>query len=516
MRWILLIAVVFGLCGGIAISYWRQSNLDVSFASMMVTLVLLPSVVVAGLYGLYRFKTWLEERRTAALERSPDTGEMGLVEHEQMPWLHIYAVTVQTQLGHHADQIIAGLQQFRTAECDDELLSANGSKLLSRRIDLGVYHPADDSENALNETDSNATDSNATNSNSLSARALRIAALTQNIYEQLDPVLATIAEGMVETPLWQLPNPTQQVILHPAWQGNTASAEQPLIGVEPKTVWPKILKVLYLLPHHLELQDQHYLHQVASAQMMRYGFDAEQIQWTHGIVKDADETLQYIEQAMVAQLAPHESSILLVMGMDSYVDQDLIDLLLHENPHFIPTEASFALLMTRDATPIPSLPVLCRITMPILKKRQKPLSAGGQLGADDLNRGLDALRRHYLTDGLTETTNLIADTGLLVSDINPAKNAHSRELSLALRPFDFPAEDVLYIGSLLESTDAMASGLALAIAVQQAESSKIHVPIICSAGDTLRGLWLAAPSSQNSNTEPLATSEPSQGNAEHA
>jgi hypothetical protein len=505
LRWILLIAVVFGLCGGIAISYWRQSNVDVSFASIMVILVLLPSVVVAGLYGLYRFKTWLKERRTAALERSPDTGEMSLVEHLDMPWLHIYAVAVQTQLGHHADQIIAGLQQFRAAECDDELLSANGSKLLSRRIDLVLNHPADDSE----------TDSNTTNSNSLSVRALRIAALTQTVYEQLDPVLATIAEGMLETPLWQLPNPTQQAILHPAWQGKEAIAEQPLIGVEPKTVWPKILKVLYLLPHHLELQDQQYLHQIASAQMMRYGFNAEQIQWTHGIVKDADETLQYIEQAMVAQLAPNESSILLVMGMDSHLDQALIDQQLHENPHFIPTEASFALLMTRDATPIPSLPVLCRITIPILKKRQKPLSAGGQLGANDLNRGLDELRRHYLTDGLMGTADLIPDTGLLVSDINPAKNAHSRELSLALRPFDFSAEDLLYIGSLLETTDAMASGLALAIALQQAESSKIHVPVICSAGNTLRGLWLAAPYSQNSNAEPLAASEPSLGNSEH-
>jgi hypothetical protein len=500
LRWILLITVVFGLCGGIAISYWRQANIDVSPSSMVWILVVLPSVIVASIYGIVQLKKWLKERRE--VESYPSSDAMSLLEQSEMPWLHIYAITVQTQLGNHADQIIAGLQEFRAAECDDELWNINGSKLLSRRIDLVVSHSIDDSERDISITDIH----------SLSARALRIAALTQNIYEQFDSVLATIAEGMLQSPLCQRPHPTQQVILHPAWQGQEKFEEPPIIVTKSKLAWPKILKILYLLPHHLELQDQQYLQQIAATEMMRYGFDAEQIQWTHGIVKDADETLQFIEHAMVAQLAANESSMLLVMGIDSHVDQDLIDLLLHEDPHFIPTEMSFSFLMTNDATPIPTLPVLSRITTPNLKKRQKSLSVGGQFSAEALEMCLDEFTRHYLID----RGDLMPEHGILVSDINPTQRAHSRELSLALRPFDFPAEDVLYIGSILETTDAMASGLALAIALQQAESSKIHVPIICSAGDTLRGIWLAASYLQNANAEPLAVSEPSQGGSEHA
>jgi hypothetical protein len=503
LRWIVLITVVFGLFGGVAISYWRQSNVDVSSSSIIMILVLLPSVVVAGIYGIYRFKKWLKEQREVESESSLDTGAMSLVKKSDMPWLHIYAVTVQTQLGNHADQIIVGLQEFRTADCDEKLWNINGSKLLSRRIDLVVSDPIHDSEN----------DTKTVDINSLSARALRITALTQAVYEQFDPVLATIAEGMTETLLWQFPNPTQQAILHPAWQGQIKVAEQQLSDIELKSVWPTTLKVLYLLPHHLDFQDQKYLQQVASAQMMRYGFNADHIQWVNHIVKDADETLQYIEQALLAQLAPNESSMLLVMGMDSHVDQALIDQLLPENNQFIPTEASFSFLITSDATPIPSLPILSRITAPILKNRQQPMSAGGQLGAEELNTGLDELLQYYLTGG----ANLIPVHGILVTDINPAKNTHLRELALALRPFDLPAEDLIYIGSLLESTDAMASGLALAIALQQAESSKLHVPVICSAGDTSRGLWLAAPHSQISTlTEPLAESEPSKVISAHA
>ena len=502
MRWILLVVGVFGLCGGVAIAYWRQTNADVSPASMLMILVLLPSVVVGSVYGIYRLKKWLKERREAEQENPHDTaGEVTLAEGPAAPWLHVYAVAVQTQLGDHVDKIIFGLQQFRSAECDAELFSVNGSRLLSRRIDLTM----------INENSDQDVDVVNANSNSLSDRALRIEVLTQNLYAQLDQTLASIAEGMTETHLWQLPAESRQAILHPAWQGKTVEAPQHSVAVEVN-VWPKTLKVLYLLPQHIDEDAQHYLQQTAYAQLLRYGFNAEQVQWINHITHTPDDTLRQIGNVLTEQLKP-QSSMLLVMGVDSHLDQDLVDELQQDNVQLIPAEASFSILLSNETTRISSLPVLARLTAPILTERQKPISVGGQLAADALITGSDELRRIYK---LQENA-LVPDTGILISDIHPAQSANLRELSLLLRPFDLPAEYLMYAGSLLESTNLMTSGVAMAIALQQTESSKLHIPIICSAGDTARGLWLAAPYSEiSSDVDLLAESESLKAVSEHA
>ncbi len=487
MRWILLIISVFGLCGLVAISYWRQTSADVSPALLILTLVILPSFIVAGVYGFYRLQKWFKERRfetknNVGLEHTSDHQEDVLTENPMMPWLSVYAVTVHTQLGDHADQIIEGLQQFQTAQCDHELWNANGAKLLSRRIDLEINHPVQHSDN----------DKNFAPQYSLSTRALRIGALTQYIYEQLDSILTAIAKGMTTTPEQQESNHVQQAILHPAWQGkeDTNFAQDTII--EHSEVWPKQLKVLYLLPDHLTVQDQQYLQQTASEQMLRFGFHEDQIQWIYRIVKDADETLQHIEQALTAQLtntqsASSESSILLVIGADSNLDQDWIDLLLAENPHLIPSESSFSFLVTHGEVSIPSFPVLSRITTPILKKRQKPINAGERLEADAITQGFNELLRLY------PMYNLDSHQRVLVTDIHPSKNLNLRELMLALHPFDLSDENIIYSGALLENTNVMAPGLAIAIAIQHVESAEQHIPIISSAGNMLRGLWLAMP-----------------------
>jgi hypothetical protein len=502
LRWILLIAVVFGLCGGVAITYWRQSDVDVSLLSMIIILVLVPSTVIAGLYGINRFKKIHKRRNKTESESSADISEKDFVEYSVMPWLDVYSVVVNTQIGHHADQIILGLQAFKGAECDPELQNVNGSKILSRRIDLVLNDPI-----PISGIDSRI------NIDSLSVRARRIDALTKEIYEHLDPVLAATSEGMQDSTLWQRPILSQQAILHPAWQGQNDVAELPRIAVESKPEWPKVLKVLYLLPHHLELQDQQYLQQTAYIKLLRYGFNAELIQWVNKIVDSPDDTLQFVEQALEAQIKTIDSSVLLVMGVDSHLDQDLIDFKSCQNHHFIPIEASFSFLITNETTSIPTLPILSRLTAPILNKRQKPISLGGRIGADDLINGLDTLIRNYLKNGI----DLIPQHGILVSDINPAKKTHLRELSLALSSYNFSAEELLYAGSTLESSDAMISGITLAIALQQAESLKLHVPVICSAGETLRGLWLAAPHMQISlPDEALPDSESSKEITEHA
>lgn len=500
LRWILLVVGVFGLCGGVAIAYWRQTHVDVSPASMLMILILLPSVIVGSVYGVYRLRKSLKERREAEQEEPKDgSGEAILAEGPAAPWLHVYATAVQTQLGDHADNIILALQQCRTAECDPELFSANGSRLLSRRIDLTMINECSDQ------------DVDVVNAHSLSDRALRIEVLTQNLYAQLDQTLAAIAEGMTETHLWQLPAESRQAILHPAWQGKTIEAPQQSVAVEINE-WPKTIKILYLLPHHIDEDAQHYLQQTAYAQLLRYGFQAEQVQWINHITHMPDETLQQIGNVLTEQLKP-QSSILLVLGVDSHLDQDLVDELQQDNAQLIPAEASFSILLSSETTRVSSLPVLARLTAPILTKRQKPISVGGQLGADALTTGFDELRRIYK---LQENA-LVPDSGILISDIHPAQSANLRELSLFLRPFDLPAESLIYAGSLLESTNLMTSGVALAIALQQTESAKHHIPIICSAGDTVRGLWLAAPDSQNfSDVEPLVESESLKAVFEHA
>ncbi len=475
MRWILLIAGVFGLCGLVAISYWRQTSADVSPTSLILILILLPSFIVACVYGIFRFHKWFKVRSNIALEQQSECHKEILPENQKMPWLSVYAVTVQTQLGDYADQIIEGLQQFKTAQCDGELWNANGAKLLSRRIDLAINSSIAYSDNPKNVADGH-----------LSVRARRIEALTQNIYDQLDSVLTTLAEGITEIFVWQEPNHSQQAILHPAWQGRKATEPVQNSIKEQSHVWPKQLKILYLLPHHLSVQDQQYLQQAAADQMLRYGFHVDQIQWIYRITKDADETLQHLEHILTAQSKDTESSVLFVIGVDSSLDQDLIDLLLPENSHLIPTESSFSFLITNDVTPIPSLPVLSRITKPILKSRPKPVNAGESLEATAINDGFDELRRFYPSD----TVDLISDQRILMTDINPSNNMNLRELALALRPFDLPAENLIYSGSLLESTYALAPGLSLAIAMQHAESTEQHVPLISSSGELLRGLWL--------------------------
>ncbi|MDE2419995.1 MAG: hypothetical protein KGO49_02290 [Gammaproteobacteria bacterium] len=477
MRWILLIASVFGFCGLVAISYWRQTSADVSPALLILVLIGLPILIIASVYGVCRLQKWFKARSNVVLEQPPERHDEISTDDSKMPWLSVYAVTVQTQLGDHADQIIEGLRQFQTAVCDEELWNANGAKLLSRRIDLAMNSSIVDSDDHTNFANGYVS----------SVRARRIEALTQNIYDQLDSVLTTIAEGMAETFLSQEPHYTQQAILHPAWQGKEATESVQNSITEQLYVWPKQLKILHLLPHHLSVQDQQYLQQAAVEQMLNYGFQVDQLQWTHRITKDADETLQYLEQTITAQSRTSESSVLLVMGVDSHLDQDLIDQLLPKSPNLIPTESSFSFLITNDLTPIPTLPILSRITMPILKGRQKPMRVGELLEATALNHCFDEFRHFYPSD----IVNLVSDQRILITDINSSKNMNLRELALVLQPFDLQTENLIYSGSLLESTSALAPGLSLAIAMQHAESTEQHVPMISSSGDLLRGLWLA-------------------------
>jgi phage shock protein PspC (stress-responsive transcriptional regulator) len=479
LRWILLIVAVFGVCGGVAVAYWRQTGVDVSPMTILMVLILLPSMLVASFFGFYQFKKWQKKRREAIEAAALDEANQPVVlaEGPAAPWLHVYAIAVQTQLGDHADKILLNLQQLHAADSDSELLHFDGTQLLSRRIDLAVNSEIDDENQPLV-------------TSQLSARAVRIQAITQNLFNHLDQTLAAIAQGMSETQVWQQPTESRQVILHPAWQGKSVEASSPdASDVESSVSFPMVLKALFLLPEHLDEDEQKYLQQSAYSQLLAYGFELEQVQWTDQIVADSDQTLQAIGQTLMGQSTSTQSSMLLVIAADSGIDQDFMDQIQFDHQRLIPAEAGFAVLMTNENTAIADLPILARLTAPILSPRQKPINAGGRIAADALSTSLDELRRIYkVTD-----TAFVPDSGVLISDAHTMRSPTLRELTLALTPFELPSEQVVYAGSLLEDTDALMSGLALTVALQQAESSKQHVPVICSSGNTLRGAWIAAP-----------------------
>lgn len=479
LRWILLILAAFGVCGGVAIAYWRQTGVDVSPMIMLMVLILLPSMLIGSVIGFYQLKKWQKNRReaieAAALEDANQP--VVLAEGPAAPWLHVYAIAVQTQLGDYADKILMNLLELHAAESDPELLHLDGTQLLSRRMDLAMNPEIDDENQPLATTQ-------------LSARAVRIQAITQNLFEQLDQTLAVIAQGISETQVWQQPTESRQAILHPAWQGKSVeTSSQDASVVEQSISWPMILKTLFLLPEHLDEDEHKYLQQSASSQLLAYGFEPEQVEWTDQIVTDSDQTLQAIGQKLIEQSAPTESCMLLIIAADSAIDQDFMDQIQFDNQRLIPAEAGFALLMTNESTAIADLPVLARLTAPIISARQKPINAGGRIAADVLATSLDELRRIYkVTDSA-----FVPDSGVLISDAHTMRTPTLRELTSALTPFDLPSEQVVYAGFLLEDTDALMSGLALTVALQQAESSKLHVPVICSSGNRLRGAWIAAP-----------------------
>ena len=479
LRWIFLILVAFGVCGGVAIAYWRQTGVDVSPLTMLMVLIFLPSMLIGSVFGLYQFKKMQKKRHEAfeAVALDDANQPVVLANGPAAPWLYVYAMTVQTQQGNHADKILPNLQQLQVAESDPELLHFDGTQLLSRRIDLDVNAGRDDENQSLV-------------THQLSARAARILAITQNLFEQLDPTLALIARGMNDAQIWQQPTESRQAILHPAWQGKSIETSSPNESdVEPSVSWPMVLKTLFLLPEHLDEDEQKYLQQSAYSQLLAYGFQSEQVQWTDQIVADVDQTLQAIGQTFIEQSASIDSSMLLVIAADSGVDQDFMDQIQLDNQRLIPAEAGFAVLMTNENTAIADLPVLARLTAPILSTRQKPINAGGRIAADALDMSLDELRRIYKV----ADSAFVPDSGVLISDVHTMRSATLRELTLALTTFVLPSEQVVYAGFLLEDTDALMSGLALTVALQHAESSKQHVPVICSSGNTLRGAWIAAP-----------------------
>jgi hypothetical protein len=171
LRWFFLVLSVFGMCGAVAIAYWRQTGVDVSIMSMFLTLILLPSLIIGCVVGFDQFKKWRKKHREetdAAAQRDADKPVM-LAEGPAAPWLHVYAMAIQTQQGDHADKILLNLQQLQAAGCDPELLHFDGTRLLSRRVDLDMNNYADQDVNHII-------------NHPLSARAIRIQHLTQNIY----------------------------------------------------------------------------------------------------------------------------------------------------------------------------------------------------------------------------------------------------------------------------------------------------------------------------------------------
>ncbi|GAC1375577.1 MAG: hypothetical protein NVS3B3_12380 [Aquirhabdus sp.] len=479
MRWIFFILVAFGVCGGVVVAYWRQTGVDVSAINMFLVLILMPSLFVGSIFGLYLLQKWQKKHReaTEAAAQAGANEPVVLAEGPAAPWLHVYAAAIQTQQGEHADKILQNLQQLGVAESDSELLHIDGTQLLSRRIDLDMNTEIDQQfRHLMNEP--------------LSDRGARIQAITQNLFEHLDQTLVVIAQGMSETQTWQLPTESRQAILHPAWQGK--SVENSSLDVhetEQPLKWPTFLKVFFLLPEHLDADEQKYLQQWTHSQFLAYEFQPEQVLWIDQIITNSDQTLQVIGQTLTEQVISSPLSMLLIIGVDSGIDQDFMDEIQYGDQRLIPAEAGFGLLITNETTPIADLPVLARLTAPILSTRQKPINAGGRIAADALMASIDELRRIYRVS----ESELTPESGVLISDAHAMRSQTLRELSLALTPFDLPSEQLVFAGFILEDTDSMMSGLALTMALQQAESSKQHVPVICSSGDTLRGAWIAAP-----------------------
>jgi hypothetical protein len=490
-RWFALAVFLIAACDGVAISYWRSTSIDVLPSLMLAVLIGLPFGIFFVIFGLNRLKLYYKDKaenpvaplnaelpQNSSLNHLPQQGEG--------KWMNILKTSVVTAFGESTDQIIRGMQNS-SASADPILRFNKVYPYLSLRA---KYLPLS------NTASTNITD-----------RSYRIDLIIEQLLEPMIVALVSISLRAVNEIALLHPTNTNQVTLHHEWLG--VLAKESSHQDQPVSI-PFSLHTVLLLPQHISADDQQELLLSLKSFLKTSDINDEHHAITYLLiaVSDYEDCLNTIENLFCQHLKHnHEKDpqLLLMVGADSWIDQQFLNQLLNINKNAVsPSEGGFAILLA-DQNPIFSgLAPIARLTAPIPFNRDKPVSEHGAIQADGLIESIDYLQQTY---GIT-LNHFMSDDRFILVDHQPNQHKNLSELMLLANHSNIEPEKLIAIGAIFNDTNAMTSGVSLALALSHAAESEQVVGVINNGGDIVRASWFAAPVIKAERTvQPVEESE---------
>jgi hypothetical protein len=511
VRWLFSILIVMAIAlDGLLLDYWWQTNAtQLSGISLILTL-LLPFAVILVLYCGYRsvIQHRAKIKSQAELQAQLDQDKVISIADPDAPWLNAHQIVLQTAFGSQSQGILEQLQSLTLASQDKCLFNSDGRRSLSRRIS---FESAEQpkwlrSDQDISHTSEKEPEEQARPSLSWqSPRAIEIHTILQVMLSELDETCALIAEKMMSYRV--IPStvslPQQAAILHPAWTGADVGQIEPVLESDAdraaRLAWSNMtLELVCLIPSHIDPEDQMQLQHVITDYLQKYHFAVDCIKISFPLIQDADGGLNQLQQACTALNADQSPRLLMTIGADSTLDQ----MWLNQQPNLhTPAEVGYAIILSNQhaAAIQTDLPITAHLTVPITTVRDKPISAGGKIGAEALLATLDEFSRIYKISA----TELVPELGVIINDNGiQASRAHTLELSPTLNRLDVTMAQTAYAGMMVESTDRLISAVSIALGLQLAEDTQVNVPILSCGGESLRAIWQAKPSQMSQVVSP--------------
>ena len=457
MRWLICFFIVCVAIDAVVIAYWRDSQVSISTGTILFYLLGLPLVVCAVSYFMRVVYKKLNNNDQAV----SDTTNNDYQEAQQVAskegskhspiYLKIHATVLQTSEGDNPEDILDSLKNHKAAQLDPELVNAMGVHILSRRIDI-----AEDEFELIADGKIHTDDSTTVQP----SRFIRMAVIVQRMMQAIEIPFFHLAKGMTEAAAWQARPEFEQPVLHPAWNGQreehiTQHTEQVIDQIQQ---WPAHLQIHCFLPVSWDQQDHALVQTVVTERLQQLGFSDNQFTFNPVVVND-QHSQPILLADLLEQIKQDKKNIHFILGADSVIDQNEIDELIWDQPHYISAEAGYGLLISQQHITIPTL--------------------------DD---------NDYVfinTDKQELYLNHTKQPPLLISPVNPRLNpSNIKSLFNMVKDMVKDDDQILFMGSLLENVTDQVSGLGFVFSAALAKQQDNNIYLISVDADHKNFGWL--------------------------
>lgn len=487
MRWFIFAIAVFVISNLLVISYWRDSQVDLSVTSILFYMLMLPllfigaSYAVVALYKKIKQAPLSEQNNEQTIKADNDeTGQAALI--PELTGFTVYASALQSSEGGDPQDVVEALASFKAAKLDPVLVGPDGVSVITRAIDL-----EDDELQTINDLLS-ATGHDLTQEE---PTIQRIAMLYQRLLASLSLELSHLAQGLVQFNTWRSRPDFTDHTLHPAWAGthSTESHEKKEVTqlVAEMQQWPTELQVCYFLPERLTSEQQDLLSEYMTGVLLELGYERDTFVLNpYFTAEDVSQTEQ-IKQ-IVDKIKGTEQTIFLIIGADSTIDQDYIEDMMWSDDSYKASEYGYAMLMSPEQVSIPELTPIHYISYPMQVQFESSLKDNQSIKSTMIEK-IESFQSHK-NMRFGETSHWVSN---IHSVLDYKKLPLMSETALGL---GIEADKLLFSTLLLENNNHQAAGFAWVLAASLTPDLFDAPQLLCLSDQQQILMWLVHDSNQ--------------------
>ncbi len=493
MRWLIFAVAVFVIGNLLVVSYWRDSQVNLSVTGILFYMLVLPLILIAtsyavvAIYKKIKQKPLSEQDSEQALAQTDNEQTVQAALIQELSGFKVYASALQSSEGSDAQDIVDALKSFKAAELNPVLVGPDGVNIITRHIDL----EEDELQNLVVLLSATGYDL-AQEEPSFQ----RIVMLYQRLLEGLAFELSHLAQGLMQFNTWRhRPNFTDH-LLHPAWVGTHTHTLEPDEKKEVTQLvaemqqWPTELHVCYFLPERFSSEQQNLLSEYMSGALVELGYARDTFTLNPYFTGQDISQTEQIKQ-IVEKIKDAKQTVFLIMGADSTIDQDYIEDIMWSDDSYKASEYGYAMLMSLEQVNIPELTPINYVSYP-LQVNVDSLVKNIQLTKDSITQNIKNFQTHKNIE-LNEETHLVSNIHSII-DYKKLPLMNETAINLGIE-----ADQILFSTSLLEHNTYQAAGFAWVFAASLSTDLFDAPQVLCLSDQEQVLVWLMHDSNQQQN-----------------